>query len=70
MILSEEFYHGHHENYELVLFDMRGSSALFSLGEQSRGWGKSASIETIDENHSVLVVRTGGALRGQHESHR
>jgi hypothetical protein len=47
---------------EVAVFDLREPNMLKRLQEENAGWKKAAHVETLDENHVVLVIHPGGAL--------
>ncbi len=47
----------------LVVFDLRVHGARSRLNDQKRAWGRRASVERLDKDHSALIVRAGGARR-------
>jgi len=46
-----------------VLFDLRGERALQSLHLQRAALAELGDLETIDQDHIVLIARPGGARR-------
>jgi hypothetical protein len=51
------------EPYELVLFDLRDPEACKSLHKQRAVWQERSDIEALDEDHFVLIIRPGAAVR-------
>lgn len=47
----------------LVVFDLHVHGSRSWLNDQRRAWGRRASVERLDQDHSALVVRAGGARR-------
>lgn len=48
---------------ELVVFDVRESGVIERLLSERAAWGEDASVELLDHDHAVLIVRAGGAAR-------
>ena len=47
----------------VVLFDLRLPGTTERLHRERAAWREHSDIETLDENHFVLIVRPGGARR-------
>jgi hypothetical protein len=47
----------------IVLFDLRIPGAAEELHHARAVWQQDSDIETLDEDHFVLVLRPGGAAR-------
>jgi hypothetical protein len=47
----------------LILFDCRDDAALARMDREKNAWGTRASVERLDDDHVVLLVRAGGAQR-------
>jgi hypothetical protein len=47
----------------IVLFDLRVPGAAKQLHLERAAWQEQADMEALDEDHFVLIVRPGGALR-------
>jgi hypothetical protein len=47
----------------LVLFDLRLPGIADRLDRERAAWQAQSDIEALDENHVVLIVRSGGARR-------
>jgi len=47
----------------LIIFDVRCAKAVERLHREQAAWQADANIEGLDEDHFVLVVRPGGAVR-------
>jgi hypothetical protein len=47
----------------LVLFNCRDDAALARMDRERNAWGTRASVERLDDDHVVLLVRAGGAQR-------
>jgi len=45
----------------LVAFDLRVYGAQPRFNREKRAWWPHATVERLDKDHAVLVVRTGGA---------
>lgn len=44
-------------------FDLRDPEAAAALDRQREAWHGDASVEVLDKEHRVLIVRPGGARR-------
>ncbi len=49
--------------YSLTIFDVRIPGIAERLHREQAGWGDDADIEALDQDHYVLVVKSGGARR-------
>ena len=47
----------------LVLFDLRLPETTEWLHRERAAWQEHSDIETLDQDHFVLIVRPGGARR-------
>lgn len=52
-----------HGPYELVVFDVRATSAVGRLLSERAAWGENAAVELLGFEHAALIVRAGGAAR-------
>ncbi len=52
----------HNGPYELVVNDLRIPGSAERLHRERAAWAEHGDIEALDENHYVLIVRTGAAL--------
>jgi hypothetical protein len=50
-----------------VLFDLRIPSTAARLHRERAAWAENGDIEALDQDHYILIVRTGGALVGTEE---
>lgn len=49
--------------YELAIFDLRLPGIAERLHRERAAWQGQSEIEVIDQDHTVLVIRPGGAQR-------
>ena len=61
MIAPQPKFYPNHETEFWVLFDSRVPSAGSRMRREARAWKACASVERVDEDHAVLIVRLGGA---------
>ena len=47
----------------ISLYDLQCPGTAESLHREREAWQEQADIEDLDENHSVLILRPGGARR-------
>ena len=57
---QEEFY-SKPETEVWIAFECRGPKAQIRLLQERRAWGSRASLESLDYDHVVLMVRLDGA---------
>jgi hypothetical protein len=58
----EEFYCVN-ETEAWVLFDVRIASAAKQLHRERWAWQETADVKSVDEDHFVLIIRSGAAGR-------
>jgi hypothetical protein len=51
----------------VVLFDLRLPGTAERLHCERAAWQEQSDIESLDKDHFVLIVRTGGAVVGTEE---
>ena len=49
--------------YLVVLFDLRLPGTAERLHRERAAWQEHSEVETLDQDHFVLIVRPGGARR-------
>ncbi len=59
---QEEFY-PKHETEVWILFNFRVPRTGCRMRREMYTWKSSASIERLDQHHTVLTIRPGGARR-------
>ena len=46
---------------ELSIFDLRVPGTIEGYWSQRAAWAEASDVESLDEDHAVLVIRHGGA---------
>ena len=62
MIAPNQSYH-EGKTETLVIFNIRIPGAADRLHSERAAWGECGDIETLDQDHYVLIVHPGGARR-------
>jgi hypothetical protein len=63
MLIPPQEAHHTTSHYELAVFTLSEPGGKERFARARRAWGESASVEMLDADHPVLVVRPGGARR-------
>jgi hypothetical protein len=49
------------DTYPLVIFDIRVPGVAKQLHYERAAWQRQSDIAALDQNHYVLIIRSGGA---------
>ncbi len=63
MIAPQEIFYSEYKTEVSVLFDLRHPGTVERLSRERAAWRGFETVEHLTENHRVLIVRPGGALR-------